>query len=394
MRREDFTSDAPGELVDTLEGHLAFVPDPLPPHLELPARALNLLAEASSALGELKGIGRTLPNPHLLINPFRFREAVLSSRIEGTTADLEDLVLYEATAEVAPNRPDDVREVANYVAALEYGVLLLEHMPVCNRLICEVHGLLLRDVRGRERRPGEFRQAQNAIAGYGMGVAEARFVPPPVYEMKQAMDALERYIGSRPAEPPFLVQLALIHYQFETIHPFMDGNGRMGRLLMPLLIQERGYLTQPLLYLSEYFDEHKEEYKDRMLAVSQANRWSDWIAFFLEGVIEQSREAVLRSDRLLALRERYRNEVQTPRASTSVVRLVDLLFERPAITVRVVADHLGVTSKAAGDLVDRLVARRILREVTGRSYNRVFLAAEILEATRGRDEPEQSRATS
>lgn len=387
MRPEDFTADAPGQLVSTLEGHVAFAPDPLPPRLDLPPRALGVLAEAAAALGELKGIGRTLPNPHLLINPFKYREAVLSSRIEGTTADIEDLVLFEATAEIGPNRPDDVREVANYVAALEHGLSRLDHMPICNRLVRDVHGRLLQRVRGQDRRPGEFRQAQNAIAGYGMGVVETRFVPPPVHEMRQAMDALECYMGSRPLEPPFLVQLALIHYQFETIHPFMDGNGRMGRLLIPLLIQERGYLTQPLLYLSDYFDQHKEEYKDLLLAVSQRNQWSDWIEFFLRGVTDQSRDAVHRSDRLLDLWKRYRAEVQAPRTSTSLVRLVDLLFERPAVTIRVVSDTLEVTPKAAGDLVDRLVARGILREMTGRTYKRVFLATGIVDITMVPDAP-------
>ncbi|MDQ3674569.1 MAG: Fic family protein [Gemmatimonadota bacterium] len=387
MRREDFGPNFPGRLVPTLDrSALAFVPDPLPPAVEITSRTLHVLVEASDALGELRGIGRTLPNPALVIRPFARREAILSSRIEGTTAGFADLAIYEASDETL-DRPDDVREVANYLAALDYSFALLHDMPVCNRLIRLVHERLLKGVRGQERRPGEFRQFQNAIGILGTGAEGVRFMPPPVKEMTEAMHALEVYIGSRPSTPSLLVQLALIHYQFETIHPFMDGNGRMGRLLIPVILRERGFLPTPLLYLSAYFDRHKEEYKDRLLAVSQQDQWDEWIGFFLTGVAEQSREAIAMSDRLLALQSAYRDQLTGPRVSVNQARLVDFLFEHPAVTASQVARRLDVSTRGAYDLIKRLVERGILEEVTGRSYNQIFLAQGIAQITVPEDNP-------
>ncbi len=331
-----------------------------------------------------------LANPLLVIRPFARREAVLSSRIEGTTAGIEDLVLYEVEGEVPDGRPDDTKEVANYLSALYSGLSLLETMPVCNRLIRSVHEQLLRGVRGQERRPGEFRQMQNAIGTRGTGLANVRFMPPPVQQMQQVMNDLENYIGSRPATPPLLVQLALIHYQFETIHPFMDGNGRVGRLLIPLLLHERQHLHQPLLYLSPYIDRHRDEYKDLLLAVSQTAAWESWIAFFLRGVTEQARESVIVAGRLLDLRERYRDLVTGPRSSANLLRLVDGLFETPALTVRIARERLGVTTRPAAAMIDRLVDLGILREVTGRSYSRVFLAQELVSVTETTPAPESA----
>lgn len=388
VQRHAFSQNASGRLVRTLDGrHLAFVPDPLPPKLDLDRETQEVLAAASDALGELRGVGRMLANPGLVISPFARREAVLSSRIEGTTAGIADLVLYEATSEIPPERPDDVREVANYLAALQYSFELLREMPVCNRLIRTVHARLLDGDRGQERRPGEFRQYQNAIGILGTGAEGVRFIPPPVKEMNEAMALLEAYIGARYASPPLLVQLALIHYQFETIHPFMDGNGRMGRLLIPVLLHERGHLTQPLLYLSAYFDRHKESCKDHLLSVSQDGTWDDWTRFFLVGVIEQSQEAISIADRLLSLQSTYRDLVARPRSSANALRFVDYLFESPAVTARSVSERLSVTPVAAYKLIDKLVSLDILREVTGRSYSRVFIAEAIVSATLPDREP-------
>jgi Fic family protein len=206
--------------------------------------------------------------------------------------------------------------------------------------------------------------------------------------MHEAMDALERYIGSRPATPALLIQLALIHYQFETIHPFMDGNGRMGRLLIPVILRERGLLSTPLLYLSAYFDRHKDEYKDHLLAVSQRGLWDEWIRFFLIGVAEQSREAITMSDRLLELRSRYRDQLAGPRVSVNQARLADLLFERPALTASDVAQQLDVSSRNAYDLIKRFVERGIMQEVTGRTYNQIYLAHEIARITVPEDDPQ------
>jgi Fic family protein len=241
MRREDFTANAPGRLVTAPEGHLAYVPNPLPPEFDLELSTVNLLADAERALGELKGVGQRLPNPHLLINPFLRREAVLSSRIEGTTTGLQQLLLFETAPSDEPGDAD-VREVANYVAALELGFSLLERLPVSLRLIRQIHERLMEGVRGQEQRPGEFRHIPNLIGHRGATPDTARFVPPPVKEMHEALHDLERYIGEHRDELPFLIQLALVHYQFEVIHPFMDGNGRVGRLLIALQLRERAYL--------------------------------------------------------------------------------------------------------------------------------------------------------
>jgi Fic family protein len=378
MRREEFTADAPGHLVVAPQGHLAFVPDPLPPALSLNATTINLLVDAERAVGELNGLGRrSLPNPHLLIYPFLRQEAVLSSRIEGTTADLQDLLLFEA-APTSEREDADVREVASYVAALELGFSLLERLPISLRLLREVHARLMRDVRGQEQRPGEFRHSPVQIGHRGASPADARFVPPPVKEMHEALHDLERYIGANTDDLPFLVQLAVVHYQFETIHPFIDGNGRLGRLLIALQLQARGYLTQPLLYMSGYFERHRDAYRDYLLDVSRKGAWIPWIDYFLRGVEEQARETIQRSDQLLDVRERYRSWALTEGRTGNLASLVDFLFERPVVSVADVMERLSVTRRAANQMVQRLTARGILIEITGRQRNRKFAAHEIL----------------
>ncbi|MGH2617145.1 MAG: Fic family protein [Thermomicrobiales bacterium] len=377
MRREDFIASSPGRLVVAPEGHLAYVPNPLPPDLELPRATINLLTEAERALGELRGVGRRgVPNPHLLIRSFLRQEAVLSSRIEGTTADLQQLLLFEAAPTVEPE-PADVREVANYVAALELGLSLLERLPVSLRLIREVHARLMQDVRGQERRPGEFRHAQNLIGARGATAASALFVPPPVQEMHEALHNLERYFGERRDDLPFLIQIALFHYQFEAIHPFMDGHGRVGRLLIALQLQE--VLPQPLLYLSAYFERHRSRYLDYLLAVSQTGAWILWIDFFLQGVAEQAIETTDRVHQLLDLLDRYQEWAFSASRSGNLAELTEFLFEQPVISIADVQNRLGVTPRAANQLVRRLVEQGILVEITGRQRNRRFAAREILE---------------
>ena len=301
MRPEAFTSEAPGSLIQDPRGHLAFAPDPLPVTLPLDLETINLLAEAQGALGELRGVGRGLPNPHLLINPFLRQEAVLSSRIEGTTSGLQQLLVFEVDP-ATDEGLSDVSEVANYVAALELGFALLETMPICLRMIRHVHERLMAGVRGENKRPGEFRQEPVVIGHPGVSAENARFVPPPVMEMTAALNDLERYIGTRESQLPDLIQLALVHYQFETIHPFMDGNGRMGRLLIALQLREQQVLPQPFLYLSAYFERHQDAYRDLMLRVSTHGDWKSWIDFFLAGVHRQSVETLETSHRLLDLR--------------------------------------------------------------------------------------------
>ncbi|MDF2759423.1 MAG: Fic family protein [Thermomicrobiales bacterium] len=378
MRREDFTTDAPGRLVVAPEGHLAYAPNPLPPVLDFDLNTINRLADAERALGELKGVGQRLPNPHLLISPFLRREAVLSSRIEGTAAGLQQLLVFESAPTTDPEQAD-VREVANYVSALELGFSLLDKLPISLRLIREVHKQLMEGVRGQEQRPGEFRRIPNLIGHRGATPETARFVPPPVKEMHEALEELERFIGERRSNLPFLVQLALVHYQFEAIHPFMDGNGRLGRLLIALQLREREYLSQPLLYLSAYFEQHSDAYRNHLLFVSRAGAWNAWIDFFLRGVADQAHDTAQRSYRLLDLLEQYQSWALSASRTGNLAKLVELLFERPVISFANAEKWLGVTQPGASRLVQQMVDRGILTEVTGRQRNRRFAALEILE---------------
>jgi Fic family protein len=379
LRREEFASDAPGRLVKAPEGHGTFEPDPLPP----PPEAVGLdfplacrLSEADKALGELAGTGRMLPNPHLLIRPFLRREAVLSSRIEGTITRLDQLFLFEAEPEHV-SHPSDVAEVANYVHALEYGLERLRRMPLMLRLIREVHQKLMEGLRGGHKRPGEFRQCGVMIGREGQGYGDARFVPPQHTALDGLLRDFEEFLNA-PGELPVVVQLALAHYQFEAIQPFMDGNGRVGRLLITLMLCARGVLPQPLLYLSAFFEQHEQEYKDLLLEVSRRGAWREWVDFFARGVTEQARDAVRRAGRLLDLGQAHRQRVAAATRSASAVRLLDELLASPYITVSRAAAVLGQSYPAAQKNVDKLVKAGVLREMTGRTMNRVYAADAIL----------------
>lgn len=376
MNKSDFSSVSPGKLVRTLEGDWGFVPDPLPPTIELDLKLVNLLTHAERSIGELSGIGKRLPNPHLLIGPFLSREAILSSRIEGTHATAKELALFEAEIPDGPKN-QDVQEVANYVAAMKYGLAHLKELPVCLRLIKDLHRVLLDGVRGEEHTPGEFRKRQNLIGKKGQNAAQARFVPAPVHEMDQCLNDLEKYIG-QPNDLPVLIQMALIHYQFETIHPFMDGNGRIGRLLTSLLMCERGCLSQPLLYLSAYLENHRELYMNSLLQVSQRGAWYEWISFFIQGVAEQAKDAITRTNKLCSLWDSYRERMQSARSSALSLKLVDTLFEYPVTTVPQATHRLNVTPHSAQNNIEKLQAEGILKEVTGKQRNRIYLAPEII----------------
>lgn len=380
MRAEDFTIDSPGRLVTTDHGALAFVPGPMPVTMPLTADLVKRLAEGSAAAGALAGMTRTLPNPYVLIRPFLRREAVVSSRIEGTHAGLDELLLFEET-EREPDPSSDVREVANYVRALEYGLARPEERPISLGFIKEMHFLLMDGVRGGDRNPGEFRVIQNHIGRPGARIADARFVPPPPTELSGLLADLERAMNE-PSDLPPLVRAAYVHYQFEAIHPFLDGNGRLGRLLIPLLLSEWGFLPLPILYLSDHFDRNATEYRDGLLAVSQRGDWAGWLGFFLDAVVEQSIAFLARSEALLALRQRYREELQATEQSIRLLVLVDDLFERPTTTIKRVAERLGVVVTTATGLVQRLEERGILTEVTGGRRNRVYLAREIVDLLR------------
>ncbi|MBI5473065.1 MAG: Fic family protein [Ignavibacteriae bacterium] len=334
------------------------------------------LSDAAHLVGKLHGIAGDLPNPHLLIGPFVRREAVLSSRIEGTQASLSDLVFFEASGESSAE-VSDVREVANYVHALEFGLKRLDKLPLSLRLMKEMHSRLMKGVRGETLTPGEFRRSQNWIGPPGCTLTDAVYVPPPVDEMKQSLDAFEKYLHASSNLPP-LIRLALIHYQFEAIHPFLDGNGRVGRLLMTLILCSEGLLPQPLLYLSAYFERHRAEYYRHLLAVSQTGAWNAWIEFFLTGVAEQSQDAIQRTQKLLGLWKRYRERLRAVRSSPTMLELVEHLFSSPAISVSQAASRLKVTYPSAQKAIERLVEMNILKEATGRLRNKVYVAREIL----------------
>ena len=380
VRPEEFAPQAPGKLLAIGRGVYAFLPDPLPPRLEWSLRLVALLDEARGALGELAGLLRQLPNPYLFIRPFIQKEAVLSSRIEGTQAGLLDVYALEAQVPLfpSPKLREDAQEVLNYIRALERGRELLQEIPLSLRLLKEVHAVLLRGVRGGGRAPGEFRRAQNWIGPPGSSLEEARYVPPPPGPMLEALDALERFWHSDHGLPP-LVEIALVHYQFEAIHPFLDGNGRMGRLLITLMLLERGLLPEPALYLSAYFERHRTLYYDLLLGVSQRGAWEDWLAFFLEGVRTEAKDVAERARRLLDLWREWRERYGRKGGSAHILGLLDLLFERPVLTVPLVKDRLGITHAWANRLVQRLEEDGILTPVSERKRNRLYAAKEILE---------------
>lgn len=371
----------------TLGGALAFVPDPMPVDLRLSSDTVRLLSEAEYALGHLTGSAGRLVNPYLIGQPLLRREAILSSRIEGTFTTPEQLVLLEAGVPAAGDDERlmaDTREVLNYVRAMERGLELLKTLPVSRRLLREIHGVLLEGVRGGQDRPGEFRKEQNYIGSRHAPISDARFVPPPVAEMEDALDCWERDLHAESDQAPLLARIAVAHYQFEAIHPFRDGNGRVGRLLIPLLLCERKRLSDPLLYMSAFFDRHREEYVDRLLRVSTHGDWEAWVAFFLTGVAECARDGQTLTRDLLTLRDRYHGVIRTSRSSGLLATLVDELFRMPSTTIRQVAERLDVTDATAADLLAKLESLAIVAEATGRRRNRVFVAREIL-AFMGRD---------
>jgi Fic family protein len=388
MNIERFQTSPSGRLLKIGVGeaaYWAFVPNPLPPALPFDAELVRTLSDADRALGELAGLGRTMSNPHLLIGPFIRREAVLSSRIEGTQADIADLYAYEAgqlpLPGLKPIPPEsDVREVLNYVRAMEYGLKRLSTLPVSQRLMCELHERLVEGARGEQATPGEFRRSQNWIGRPGCTLSDATFIPPPATEMLTALGTLEEYIHQTSDHPP-LIRLGLIHYQFEAIHPFLDGNGRIGRLLISLLVVDWNLMPLPLLYLSAYFERHRQEYYDLLLAVSEHGAWRDWLVFFLRGVAEQARDAIVRAKRLQDLQLDWRDRLTHARASALLLRLADSLFESPMLTIPQAQRILNLTTYRSAQLnVEKLVAAGILQAVSDSSYGKSFLAVEILNA--------------
>lgn len=374
METSLFQNSPSGKLIRAVGGYWAFIPHPLPPKLEWDNSLVSLISKADLALGTLSGLGENLPNPHLLIYPFIRREAVLSSRIEGTQSSLSDLLLFEATK---LEKQRDVKEVQSYVHAIEYGLKRLEELPLSLRLFRELHNILMEEVRGERATPGEFRQSQNWIGPPGCTLNEATFVPPPTPEMLDALDQLEKFLHADTDLPP-LAELALIHYQFEAIHPFLDGNGRIGRLLITLFLCQQGILTKPLLYLSAFFERHRQEYYELLLGISQRGAWRRWIEFFLQAVVEQSNDAVRRARRLLGLHQSYYQTSLEKRLPPTAGQLIELIFMRPIINVSVVREFLRVTFPAAQKAINALEKEGILTEITGGKRNKAYTAEEIL----------------
>lgn len=376
MNASDFTSKAAGALVPTLNGQVAFLPALLPPEVAYDSRVVLALSRADAALSELSGLGRHLPNPHLLIVPYTRREAVLSSRIEGTRASLSDVLRDEVEEEITNSTDEDVREVRNYVLALDHGIGRLATLPLSLRLVREMHEHLMAGVRGDQAHPGEFRLVQNWIAPAGASIEQAEYVPPPPDRLDELLANWERFLHVRDTMPD-LVQCGIIHAQFETIHPFIDGNGRLGRLIVPLFLIERGRLSQPLLYLSAYLEAHRRDYYTLLQHIRTEGDWLGWLHFFLTGVTETATEAVKQASRLMDLRERYRLGL---RNKPTAQALVDELFMNPYVTIARAAATLGVSHPAARAAVMLLQSQGILEEITGRSWGRIFLATPILDA--------------
>lgn len=380
VRPDAFTSTERGRVRKTPEGYWAFFPSETPRRLSLSDEAVKLLDEATGAVHRLGGVGRLIPNPHLLIGPHLRLEAVLSSRIEGTRTDVGQLLLFEAGQVPSREAADDATEVANYVVAMEHGLARVrEGFPVSVRLFREMHERLLQGVRGQHRRPGELRTSPVWIGGANLD--DAVFVPPPPDDMQRALTDLEKFLHA--TNLPLLVQLAVAHYQFEVIHPFLDGNGRIGRLMIPLMLVLRDALPQPLLYLSAYFEQHRAEYYDHLLVTSQKGDLMPWIAFFLRGVRRQARDAEERTVRLVELQYQLRNELLGEGRPNSVIRLAEQLFAVPLVTAPRVESMIGVTRPTAQAAIDALVERGDLREVTGRARRRVYEAPAIFEAVYG-----------
>ena len=381
MREADFTAASPGRLVaaDTLDGRYwpAFVPSPLPPCMTWSGDTVALLSGADRALSELNGRAAALPNPYLLIRPLSTREAVASSGIEGTTSTIAELYQYQLDG-VARDR-DDAEEIDNHVRALQFGLERLGRLPMSLRLLREVHQILMSGVRGNERRPGEFRTSQVIIGGGQRGIQYARYVPPPPVEMLPALYELEQFLHSD-CNIPLLAQLALIHYQFEAIHPFEDGNGRTGRLLITLLLCDRGYLRHPWLYLSDYFFAYRQEYLDLLLGVSLRGEWDQWLRFFLTAVATVAADALVRVDKLLAVRAEYQETVSGYRTAGAAFQLIDALFELPYATGRRFQGLLGSSHQSARSHIARLVDAGILTQVERAGPTQLYVAQGILNA--------------
>ncbi len=369
-----------GHYIRQLTGYKAFIPASLPPEppIEIDAGMLALLSAADLAVGRLDGAALTLPDPDLFVAMYVRREAVLSSQIEGTQSTLDDVLEFELDPASGRELPQDVTEVVNYVHAMNYGLQRLSSLPLSLRLIREIHQELLFNVRGAENAPGEFRSSQNWIGPENTPLEKATFVPPPVEDMHDALANLERFMHDD-LSLPILIHCGIAHAQFETIHPFLDGNGRVGRLLITFLLCHRGVLQRPLLYISHYLKRNRVEYYDRLMAIRNAGDWEGWLRFFLRGVAETAEEATVTARSIITLRDQHRAAVQGNRLGVKGLELLNLLYQSPILNVNFAKERLQVSYGTANKLVDELESLRLLEEVTGGQRNRRFRYTPYLE---------------
>jgi Fic family protein len=367
-------SNIPGKKVPQ-GSYAAFVPAPLPPKLDWTPRLIRVLSDADRLIGKLAGEGGRLPNPHILMRPFLQREAVLSSKIEGTQATLGELLAAEAGVAV-DRSPDDLREVGNYVVALEHGIVRLKELPLCVRIIRELHGKLMTGVRGQQATPGRFRKIQNWIGKPGSTLATASFIPPPPGEVETCLAAWEKFLHE--SELPPLITIALAHYQFEAIHPFLDGNGRVGRLLITLFLIERQILPTPLLYLSAFFEAARRDYYGGLRGVSERGEWNEWLEYFLQGVARMSEDALSRAARINSKLIEWQKKVAGD-STNAPLRVVELLAANPFITAKGAAEKLGVAFTTAQRAIERLERLGIVEQSGDAKRDRVYCAKALLD---------------
>jgi len=367
------TTNIPGKKVP--QGRFsAFIPSPLPPTLNWTPRLVGLLSDADRLIGKLAGEGGRLPNPHVLMRPFARREAVLSSKIEGTQATLGELLAAEAGI-VVERSPDDLREVGNYVVALEHGMARLKQLPISIRLIKELHEKLMTGVRGHHAKRGEFRKIQNWIGQPGCTPETASFVPPPPDDVEPCLAAWERFLHE--SDLPPLIVIALAHYQFEAIHPFLDGNGRVGRLLITIFLMERRILPAPLLYLSAFFEASRRDYYDGLRGVTERGAWQDWIEYFLLGVARMSEDAVNRAGRINSKLAEWQKSV-AGESTKNPLRMVELLAANPFLTAKGSVEKLGIAFTTAQRAIERLERLGIVQQAGTAKRDRVYCATELL----------------
>jgi Fic family protein len=359
-----------GRFIQQTTGYKAFIPAPLPPEppIEYGGRLQTLLSEADRNIGRLDALTSMLPNPDLFVAMYVRHEAVLSSQIEGTQSTLEDVLAYEADA-MRDDTPKDVEEVVNYVRAMNHGLARLPELPLSLRLLREIHAELMNGVRGGDKSPGEFRTSQNWIGGRGSSLRDAAFIPPPPHELMASLGQLETFLHDARDRVPLLIRCGLAHAQFETIHPFLDGNGRVGRLLITLMLCEERALSRPLLYLSLYLKAHRAEYYDRLTAIRLQGHWEQWLGFFLRGVAVTAQAATRTAHEIVALRDAHRSAVAK---NAKALALLDHLFRQPTVSVNRVAQLMSCTFPTASKLVRELESRGWLKELTGYGRNRLW----------------------